>query len=82
MEGDKGEMLVVDGHFYQTDEKGNISELPTSAKTPIAAITKFNSRKTPQAIHANNLKQLASRLLEKEKNSEVFYAIKIKGYFK
>src|SRR3954470_17881722 len=42
-EGVDGEMVLLDGHFYQIRFDGSIGEAPDSARTPFAAVTNFRA---------------------------------------
>jgi hypothetical protein len=40
-----GEMVVVDGHVYQTKGTGQVSEAPADAGAPFAVVTWFGNRR-------------------------------------
>lgn len=77
-----GEMIALDGFFYQAKTDGNLYPLSLQeTKTPFATVTFFSSditqtvnRQTTQA----ELKQTIDRFL---KSQNIFYAIKVKGTF-
>lgn len=76
-----GEMVGVDGVFYQIDSDGNVSVVDDSMKSPFAIVTFFDSNETlvpERALSCEELKQYIDKALP-EKN--IFYAIKVSGEF-
>lgn len=76
-----GEMVAVDGVFYQIDSNGKVSVVEDSMKSPFAIVTFFDANETlvPEtALNCEELKQYIEKALP-EKN--IFYAIKVSGEF-
>lgn len=76
-----GEMVGIDGVFYQIDAEGKVSIAEDSMKSPFAIVTFFdsNERLVPdQQLNCEELKQYIKRSLPEE---NIFYAIKVSGEF-
>lgn len=76
-----GEMVAVDGVFYQIDSDGKVSVAEDSMKSPFAIVTFFdsNERLIPNSqLNCEGLKKYIENALP-EKN--IFYAIKVSGEF-
>lgn len=77
-----GEIVLLDGRFYQIKSDGQASRLPGMAKTPFAVVTYFDTdramsiEKTPEG--SMPLKKILPTMIQ-DKNA--FYAIKIRGEF-
>lgn len=78
-----GEMIILDGEFYQIDSEGELHLLDETTKTPFAVITDFDREKTTSFDHEMNMDQLTTYLDEEftNENKNNFYAIKIEGIF-
>lgn len=76
-----GEMVAIDGIFYQIDSDGKVSIAEDSMKSPFAIVTFFdsNERLIPDSqLSCEELKKYIENSLP-EKN--IFYAIKVSGEF-
>jgi acetolactate decarboxylase len=76
-----GEMLAVDGRYYQIRADGVAYRAPPSTKTPFASIVRFKGMKTlalPKGISGADLEKWLDGRLE---NRNFFYAIRIDGKF-
>ncbi len=77
-----GEMVVVDGQFYQVRGDGTVREADDGTRSPYAMITHF-----PAAAAANQLSDcadlaaLCAQLDPLRDSQNVFYAIRIDGQF-
>ena len=76
-----GEMLAVDGRYYQIKANGVAYPVPPSMKTPFASVVRFTGMKTmalPQGISGAELEKWLDERLD---NKNLFYAIRIDGKF-
>jgi acetolactate decarboxylase len=76
-----GELIVLDGSFYQARSDGKVYEVPDSAKTPFAAVTFFKAEQTFSRGPAMDLQALKDLLDAKLPSQNVPYAIKVEGQF-
>ena len=76
-----GELIVLDGSFYQARSDGKVYEVPDSAKTPFAAVTFFKAKQTFSRGPAMDLQALKDLLDAKLPSQNVPYAIKVEGQF-
>ncbi len=75
-----GEMIVLDGKFYQVDFSGKVNKMSLSNHSPFAAVTNFKADKKLSAEKIT-LKQL-QELIDKNLISEnLFYAVRVEGKF-
>jgi acetolactate decarboxylase len=80
-DGLDGEMIFADGVFYKVKSDGKVYGVPNEEKTPFATICKFNpdfSFNLEKEADFNSLKEI---LDGKITNKNLFYGVKIKGYF-
>ncbi len=77
-----GEMIAVDGTFYQIKSDGKAYELPSDAKTPFAVITRFEPEQTLKLPLSISYGALKTFLSENIAQSNQIQAIRIDGYFK
>jgi acetolactate decarboxylase len=76
-----GEMIGLDGTFYQIKVDGVAYPVDDAMKTPFAMITFFEADKTVLQDKPLNYKQLVEYLDDLLPTKNIFYAIKIKGVF-
>ena len=76
-----GEMVAVNGGFYQITSDGAVHSVSPSMKTPFAAVTFFNADQTVSIAEPSSLDQLKSLIDPRLPTKNVFYAIKIEGLF-
>lgn len=77
-----GEMLALDGKFYQVKYDGSVIEVSPKQKTPFAQVNFFDTDKTSSLkdeISFEDLQKYIDGLLTTD---NIFYAIKITGKFK
>ena len=72
-----GEMIELDGQFYQVKSDGIAYRLNDSMKTPFAEVTFFKPEETIELNGTHNLTQLESLI----PSNNMFYAIRIDGTF-
>ncbi|OQA90964.1 MAG: Alpha-acetolactate decarboxylase precursor [Elusimicrobia bacterium ADurb.Bin231] len=78
-----GEMLALNGSFYQVKYTGEVVEVPDTTKTPFAVVTFFE---TDKLILFNkdtdmNMERLQTFLRQSQISDNLFYAIIVKGDF-
>ncbi|WAC18290.1 acetolactate decarboxylase [Luteolibacter sp. SL250] len=76
-----GEMLALDGKFYQIASDGKVREIPATVETPFAAMTFFKSDKTLALGATESLEALQKRLDAEIPSENLFYAVKVTGSF-
>lgn len=76
-----GEMVAVDGKYYQVKYDGSVVEVDDSTKTPFALIKKFQPDRTLVSDASLNYSRLISYLDANLPTGNIFYAIKIAGNF-
>jgi len=77
-----GEMIGLEGTFYQIKVDGVAYPVKDSMKTPFAVVTFFAPDKTVALDTTNNYTQLKTYLDGLLPSRNIFYAIKIEGKFK
>jgi acetolactate decarboxylase len=77
-----GEMIGLDGEFYQIKADGVAYPVDDSMKTPFAVVTFFESDKTKETDKSVNYEQLKLYLDNMLPTENIFYAFKIEGTFK
>ena len=76
-----GEMIVVDGRFYQVRSDGRAHEVDDRASTPFAVITHFVPEQRIGGVTCASLGEL-STVVDRLRDSEnAFYAIRVDGEF-
>ncbi len=76
-----GEMVAVDGKFYQVKTDGRAYPVNPAQKTPFGEVTFFKADKTLTLSEPLDLKQLESYLAKQMPSPSYPYAIKITGKF-
>lgn len=76
-----GEMIGLDGQFYQVKSDGRVYPVKGSMKTPFADVTFFKADQVEPLKGSLNYQQLTEYVLSKLRDSDGFYAIKIEGQF-
>jgi acetolactate decarboxylase len=79
-DGLNGEMLALDGKFYQIAVDGKPKQVDSSYMAPYATVTYFEADKTSQA-NSLNYTQLLSFINGTLPNQNSIYAIKVTGTF-
>jgi len=77
-----GEMIGLDGKFYQIKADGIAYPVDDSMKTPFAVVTFFDPDSSVLLDKAMDYKQLEQYLDDLLPTKSVFYAIRMKGNFK
>jgi len=76
-----GEMVELDGQFYQVKSDGLAYRLNDSTKTPFAEVTFFKPDETVALSGTFNLTQLGEYLDSRLNTTNIFYAIRIDDTF-
>ncbi len=79
-EGLDGEMIALDGVFYQIPKEGIPRQVDPTQKSPYATITYFEADKT-FSVSGLNYTDLKTYLDEKLTSKDVIYAIKVSGVY-
>src|ERR1700677_1752512 len=61
-DGLDGEMLALDGHFYQVQSSGKVSEPSDDARVPFAVVTTFRPEREFTMDHVDGVADLLARL--------------------
>lgn len=80
--GLNGEMIALDGKFYQIKSNGVAYRVSDSQKTPFAVVTFFDfdtKQKLKKGLTYSQFKRMYKKYIDSE---NVFYAIKIQGRFR
>jgi acetolactate decarboxylase len=81
VQGLDGEMVELDGLFYQVKSDGIAYRLNNSTKTPFAEVTFFKPDEIVDLSGTSNLTQLDGYLDSLLNTTNIFYAIRIDGTF-
>jgi acetolactate decarboxylase len=76
-----GEMVVVDGHFFQVRGDGSVRECDDDDLSPFAVITRFAPDVEATLEQCPDLSRLASRFDGLRSSDNLFYAIRVDGHF-
>lgn len=76
-----GEMIALNGKFYQIPTNGSPRQIGGSEKTPYATVAFFEADKTFQVGDSLNYSQLIARINSTLMNYDAIYAINVHGYF-
>jgi len=76
-----GEMIAVDGNFFQVKSDGIAYAVKDNMKTPFAAVTYFEHDKSFILKNIRNFAQLEKQIDNVFPTKNIFYAIRIDGVF-
>jgi acetolactate decarboxylase len=76
-----GEMVVVDGRFFQVRSDGSVRECGDDDLSPFAVVTRFAADETIKLDHCPDLNRLAARFDELRHTDNVFFALRVDGQF-
>jgi len=79
--GAKGEMVLVDGNVYLSDQNGNAKKISANEKTPFAMIVHFQPEIVLTLHDIKNIDELEKAIDQHLPGMNYFYAIKIEGIF-
>jgi acetolactate decarboxylase len=80
-EGLDGEMVALDGRFYQVRSDGTVREAADSDLSPFAVVTRFQGETSLALPACPDLGFLTAQMDKVRTSSNVFYAIRIDGAF-
>src|SRR5208337_1333364 len=75
-DGLDGEMLALDGHFYQVQGSGKVSEPNDDARVPFAVVTAFRAEREFTMEHVGGIAGLLSQLDGVRRTENLFYAVR------
>jgi acetolactate decarboxylase len=76
-----GEMVVVDGRFFQVRGDGSVRECDDEVLSPFAVITRFAPDLTVSLDQCGDLGRLLSRFDELRNSDNLFFALRVDGHF-
>ena len=76
-----GEMVVVDGHFFQVRSDGSVREVQDNVLSPFAAVTAFSPDQSITLENCPDLSYLTSQFDALRKSDNFFYALRVDGTF-
>lgn len=76
-----GEMVGVDGHFFQARSDGTVGEAPTDALVPFAVVTHFRAERTAVIAQCPSFAELEAKLDAMRDSANVFFAFRVDGIF-
>lgn len=80
-EGLDGELILLDGQYYQVKADGLAYPVTPSMKTPFVDVTLFKADQIVSLKETLNYEQLAAYIDRLLPNKDAYYAIKIEGRF-
>ena len=80
-EGLDGEMVIVDGHFYQVRSDGSVREVQDNVLSPFAAVTAFSADQAITLDYCPDLSFLTSQFDALRTSDNFFYALRVDGTF-
>jgi acetolactate decarboxylase len=76
-----GEMVVLEGHVYQVQGTGRVSEALPTGRVPFAVVTKFAPDVELEIEPIRNLSELQRRCDSLRTSGNIFYAVRLDGRF-
>jgi acetolactate decarboxylase len=76
-----GEMVIVDGNFFQVRSDGSVREVEDSTLSPFAAITAFSPDAAVMLDSCPDLAHLTARFDALRASDNVFFALRVDGKF-
>src|SRR5262245_14168265 len=80
-EGLDGEMVAVDGQFYQVHSDGGVTEPADAALVPFAVVTTFQPRHRVALIDFTSVDELTAQLDTHRRSDNLFFAVRLDGRF-
>ena len=80
-EGLDGEMVIVDGHFYQVRSDGTVREVQDNVLSPFAAVTSFSADQAITLGDCPDLSRLTSQFDAMRPSDNFFFALRVDGTF-
>lgn len=76
-----GEMVIVDGHFFQVRGDGSVREVEDSVLSPFAVITRFASEPPVTLDRCPEMGKLTAGFDTLRNSDNVFFALRVDGQF-
>jgi acetolactate decarboxylase len=76
-----GEMVIVDGHFFQVRCDGSVREVDDAVLSPFAVITRFGPEPAVTLDECRDMSHLTSRFDGLRHSDNVFFALRVDGEF-
>jgi acetolactate decarboxylase len=76
-----GEMVAVDGHFFQVRGDGSIHEVADDVLSPFAVVTRFTPHDRIRMEQCLDLARLAEAFDRLRHSDNFFFAVRVDGYF-
>jgi len=76
-----GEMVIVDGHFFQVRCDGSVREVDDAVLSPFAVITRFAPEPAVTLNQCPDMSRLTSRFDALRPSDNVFFALRVDGLF-
>jgi acetolactate decarboxylase len=80
-DGLDGEMLALDGQFYQVRGSGEVREPEDDARVPFAVVTAFRAERRFAMDHVEGFDHLTAQLDGLRRSENLFCAVRIEGRF-
>jgi acetolactate decarboxylase len=80
-EGLDGEMVIVDGHFFQVRSDGSVTEVQDNVLSPFAAVTAFSADQAITMDYCADLSDLTTQFDALRPSDNFFYALRVDGTF-
>ena len=80
-DGLDGEMLALDGRFYQVLGDGTVRQASDDARAPFAVVTEFRAERQFTIDHAESFDDLTAQLDRRRDTGNLFFAVRIDGRF-
>ncbi|HVS40389.1 MAG TPA: acetolactate decarboxylase [Gemmataceae bacterium] len=76
-----GEMVVVDGKFYQVRSDGSVRECDDDVLSPFAVVTRFAPEAAVPLAQCPDLSHLTARFDALRQSDNVFFTLRVDGHF-
>jgi len=76
-----GEMMIVDGHFFQARSDGSVKEVDDDVLCPFAVVTHFVPDSAIVLPQCPDLSHLVTQLDRLRHSDNFFFALRVKGHF-
>jgi acetolactate decarboxylase len=80
-EGLDGEMVALDGRFYQVHSDGRVTQPADSAPVPFAVVTAFHAQHRVALADFTSFDELTAQLDEHRRSDNLFFAVRLDGRF-
>jgi acetolactate decarboxylase len=77
-----GEMVILDGHVYQVQGSGRVSEAAADAGAPFAVVTAFEPEIRSSIGPISSFQQLEELCDQFRRSGNIFYAFRLDGHFR